>query len=173
MPKFTIETTYDLPVYRHTTYEAESLEAALAMAEADDDWSAGKEDYENGHDTRITGAWAGEEAYRGDQLPVPAEAPLSALPLGLSPLPWKYVNTSGNPVKGMADWIEDAHGNIVVENVGHIDGPFIVSRVNVLHHAGPSSPDYLDRFPAEARVHADRAYQDGFEDGANSARDDA
>lgn len=32
--------------------------------------------------------------------------------------------------------------------------------------------DYLSRFPAEARASADRAYQDGFQDGATSTADD-
>lgn len=73
MPKFTIETTYDLPVYRQVTYDAPDAETALAMAMADDDWSGQKEDIESGHDTRLTGAWVGEEAYRGDHVTIPAE----------------------------------------------------------------------------------------------------
>jgi hypothetical protein len=32
MPTFTIETTYRLPVYRQRNYEAETLEAACALA---------------------------------------------------------------------------------------------------------------------------------------------
>jgi hypothetical protein len=50
-------------------------------------------------------------------------------PKGLSPLPWTYHNlpTFGRMGK---DWIEDANGNIVVENVGRIDGPAIVEAMN-------------------------------------------
>lgn len=44
--------------------------------------------------------------------------------------------------------------------------------IEVVGAAGPSSPEYLDRFPPEARESADRAYQDGYEDGAQSERDD-
>lgn len=47
---------------------------------------------------------------------------------GLSPLPWTYHNQPNFGTMGK-DWIEDAHGNIVVENVGHIDGPFICQAV--------------------------------------------
>lgn len=32
--------------------------------------------------------------------------------------------------------------------------------------------DYLDRFPPEAREHAQRAYEDGFHDGAQSVQDE-
>lgn len=35
-----------------------------------------------------------------------------------------------------------------------------------------SRADYLGRFPVEARSHCDRAYQDGYVDGANSEPDD-
>ena len=46
MPRFTIETTYRLPVYRQRTYDAETLEEACRLAFDDDDWSEQKEDYE-------------------------------------------------------------------------------------------------------------------------------
>lgn len=42
-----------------------------------------------------------------------------------SPLPWTYHN-----VNGVKDWIEDANGNIQIENVGSLDGPLIVRAVN-------------------------------------------
>ena len=70
MPKFTIETTYDLPVYKQVTYEAAACELALA----DDDWSKQKEDVESSGPTRITGIWIGEDAaYRGEVVPTPLE----------------------------------------------------------------------------------------------------
>jgi hypothetical protein len=47
-----------------------------------------------------------------------------------SPRPWNYENRVDNPVKGMADWIEDATGSVVLSNVGHIDGPLICAAVN-------------------------------------------
>lgn len=40
-----------------------------------------------------------------------------------------------------------------------------------LEISGTSSTAYLDRFPADARAFCDRAYQDGFTDGANNAND--
>lgn len=48
------------------------------------------------------------------------------LPKALSPLPWTYRTDDD----GWRDWIEDAVGNVVVENIGVIDGPFIVERAN-------------------------------------------
>lgn len=72
MPKFTIECTYRLPVYRHRTYEAETVDAACALALADDDWESQKEDYETGGPTYVSGAWEGENAaYNGPSVNVP------------------------------------------------------------------------------------------------------
>jgi hypothetical protein len=59
MPRFTIETTYRLPVYRQRTYEAETLEGVCRLAIDDDDWSEQKEDYESSGETYVTGAWPG------------------------------------------------------------------------------------------------------------------
>ncbi len=36
---FTIERSYDLPHYRHVTYEADSYEEALKLDEHNDDWN--------------------------------------------------------------------------------------------------------------------------------------
>jgi hypothetical protein len=55
MPRFTIETTYRLPVYRQRSYEAETLEEACRLAVEDDDWSEQKEDYESSGETYATG----------------------------------------------------------------------------------------------------------------------
>lgn len=56
-----------------------------------------------------------------------------------SPLPWTYHRkNSGMGGMGSYDWIEDAHGNTVVEHVGHIDGPAIVAAVNRLVPTPPS-----------------------------------
>lgn len=38
MALWTIETTYRLPVFRHKTYEAETLAQACRLAIEDDDW---------------------------------------------------------------------------------------------------------------------------------------
>ena len=70
MPRFTIEATYRLPVYRQRSYEAETLEEACRLAVEDDDWSEQKEDYESSGETYVTGAWPGEDtAYRIAALP--------------------------------------------------------------------------------------------------------
>lgn len=50
-----------------------------------------------------------------------------------SPRPWTYhaapsVNNPGHN----RDWIEDATGAVVVQNVGHVDGPLICRAVNLL-----------------------------------------
>lgn len=77
MPAFTIETTFDVPHYRHTTYEAATLEEALALAGADQEWSHQKADYDSSGAERQTGAWAGDTAYHGAQL-IPPAAPSKA-----------------------------------------------------------------------------------------------
>jgi hypothetical protein len=59
MPRFTIETTYRLPVYRQRSYEAETCEEACRLAITDDDWSEQKEDYDSSGETYVTGAWPG------------------------------------------------------------------------------------------------------------------
>lgn len=72
MPKFTIETTYRLPIYRHGTYSAETPEAACRLAIEDEDWDEGKQDYECAGETYVTGIWSGADAaYRGDTITVP------------------------------------------------------------------------------------------------------
>lgn len=72
MPLFTVESTYRLPIYRHRTYPADSPEAACRLAIEDDDWEAGKEDYECSGETYVTGIWRGRDAaYRGRAIAVP------------------------------------------------------------------------------------------------------
>jgi hypothetical protein len=74
MPKFTIEMTYGVPHYRHHTYEAASLEEALKLARADDDWEDQKKDHDSSWPIQVTGAWKGEQAYVGKSLvPQPEE----------------------------------------------------------------------------------------------------
>jgi len=74
MPIFTIETTYRLPVYRQRSYEAETLDAACALAIADEGWDDEKSDVETSGDTYVTGAWDGRDAaYRGRALIVPSQ----------------------------------------------------------------------------------------------------
>ena len=73
MPLFTIETTYHLPVYRQRTYEAETLDAACALAVADAGWDDEKSDVETSGDTYVIGAWEGRDtAYRGRTLAIPS-----------------------------------------------------------------------------------------------------
>ncbi len=73
MPKFTIETTYRLPIFRQRCYEAETLEAACRLAIEDEDWSDQKEDYETSGGTYVTGVWAGDvPPYSIQGLAVPA-----------------------------------------------------------------------------------------------------
>ena len=47
-----------------------------------------------------------------------------------SPRPWTYHTAPSRHGVGKRDWIEDAAGNIMVENVGHLDGPLICRAVN-------------------------------------------
>lgn len=68
MAKFTIEMTFRVPHYRQHTYEAATLEEALAMARVDDNWEDQEKDYDACSPEYVTGAWAGEDAYKGDSL---------------------------------------------------------------------------------------------------------
>jgi hypothetical protein len=70
---FTIETTYHLPIYRHRTYCAVTLEEACRLAIADQDWRFERRDYDCAGQTYVSGAWRGPDmAYRSPALPVPA-----------------------------------------------------------------------------------------------------
>jgi hypothetical protein len=74
VPTFTIETTYHLPIYRHRTYEADTLDEACRLAIEDDDWSDEKSDVDNSGETYVSGVWQGADAaYRGRALPIPSQ----------------------------------------------------------------------------------------------------
>ena len=74
MPIFTIETTYHLPVYRHRTVQAETLDQACRLATQDDDWSGEKQDFESTGETFVSGIWDGADAaYSAPALPIPAQ----------------------------------------------------------------------------------------------------
>ncbi len=74
MAKFTIETTYRLPVFRQHNYETDTIDQACRLALEDDNWSDEKRDYENAGDTYVTGIWDGPDAaYRGPAQPVPSQ----------------------------------------------------------------------------------------------------
>ncbi|MBX9825369.1 MAG: hypothetical protein K2Y27_10275 [Xanthobacteraceae bacterium] len=73
MPSFTIETTYHLPVYRHRTYAADTVEQACQLAVEDDDWSDEKRDYESASEAFVCGVWHGlDAAYHGAPMPIPS-----------------------------------------------------------------------------------------------------
>jgi hypothetical protein len=72
MPVFTIETTYRLPVFRHRTYEAESVEQACRLAVEDFDWDDQKSDDETAGESYVSGAWRGDIAYSGRVEAVPS-----------------------------------------------------------------------------------------------------
>lgn len=74
MAKFTVETTYHLPVFRQHTYDAAALENACRLAVEDDDWSDQKEDSDSAGATYVSGAWPGKDtAYRVSPLTIPSE----------------------------------------------------------------------------------------------------
>jgi hypothetical protein len=73
MPKFTIETQYMLPVYRHQTIEADTLEEACQIAVEDDDWTDAKECYDGSGEIHVSGVWEGERAYNDTPLVIPDE----------------------------------------------------------------------------------------------------
>ncbi|MGT2467765.1 hypothetical protein ACVOMV_27375 (plasmid) [Mesorhizobium atlanticum] len=74
MSKFTVESTYHLPAYRHRTYDAATPADACRQAIEDDDWSAEKFDYEAAGEAYITGIWSGADAaYRAESVAVPSQ----------------------------------------------------------------------------------------------------
>ena len=74
MPKFTVETTYHLPIYRHRNYDADTLDEACRLAIEDDGWSEEKSDMDNSGETYVSGIWQGvDAAYRGPALPIPSQ----------------------------------------------------------------------------------------------------
>ncbi|CDZ56604.1 hypothetical protein [Neorhizobium galegae] len=74
MPDFTIETTYLLPIFRHRTFAAETLEAACRAAIEDDNWDIAEKDYESPGEVHVTGVWDGtHSAYTGPSMPVPPQ----------------------------------------------------------------------------------------------------
>jgi hypothetical protein len=74
MPVFTIETTYRLPVYRHQTCQAATMDEACRLAVDGDDWSDEKRDYESAGEIYVTGIWSGENAaYSGATQAIPSQ----------------------------------------------------------------------------------------------------
>ncbi|PDS48573.1 hypothetical protein CO662_29255 [Rhizobium anhuiense] len=74
MPEFTIETTYHLPVFRHRTYAADTLDAACRAAIEDDSWDIAEKDVESSGPIHITGIWMGAHAaYAGPPIQVPQQ----------------------------------------------------------------------------------------------------
>lgn len=81
MPKFTVESTYHLPAYRHCTYDAATPADACRQAIEDDDWSAEKFDYDtagvayiSGIVAYISGIWSGADAaYRAESVAVSSQ----------------------------------------------------------------------------------------------------
>jgi hypothetical protein len=71
---FTIETTCHLPVYRHRTYEADTVEQACQLAIEGDDWSDERLDYDSAGETYGSAVWrrAGVP-YRGASTPIPSQ----------------------------------------------------------------------------------------------------
>ncbi|KKZ84267.1 hypothetical protein B5K05_24435 [Rhizobium phaseoli] len=74
MSDFTIETTFHLPVVRHRTYAAETLEAACRAAIDDDNWKMAGNDHDPSRRVHVTGAWEGAHtAHNGPSIPVPSQ----------------------------------------------------------------------------------------------------
>ncbi|MBW9060214.1 hypothetical protein [Agrobacterium pusense] len=74
MPDFTIKTTYHLPVFRHRTYAADTLEAACRAAIDDDSWDVAEKDFDSSGPVHITGIWDGTHAaYKGPPLRIPQQ----------------------------------------------------------------------------------------------------
>lgn len=74
MPAYTIETTFTLPIFRHGTYIADTLEEACKAALVDDNWESLRKDYDASGEVHVTGIWRGEKAHNtGSSIPVPSQ----------------------------------------------------------------------------------------------------
>ncbi len=74
MPDFTIETTYHLPVFRHRTYVADTLDAACGAAIEDDSWDIAEKDFDSSGPVYVTGIWDGAHAaHAGPPLEIPQQ----------------------------------------------------------------------------------------------------
>ena len=74
MPLFTIESTYQLPVFRQRTYDAETIDKACRLAIEDNEWSGAKVDAESSGENYVTGVWMGADAaYKGPAAPIPSQ----------------------------------------------------------------------------------------------------
>ncbi|NLS07467.1 hypothetical protein HGP14_29775 [Rhizobium sp. P32RR-XVIII] len=74
MPDFTIETTYHLPVFRHRTYAADTLDAACRAAIEDDSWDIAEKDFGSTGPIHVTGIWDGAHAaYSAPPLQIPPQ----------------------------------------------------------------------------------------------------
>lgn len=69
-----------------------------------------------------------------------------------SPRPWTYHN-DGRSITPR-DWIEDASGNTVVSNIGHLHGPLICAAVNYLYHRETEAEAAVTSFLLSAKAHA-------------------
>jgi hypothetical protein len=74
MPDFTIETTYHLPVFRHRTHSADTLDAACRAAIEDDTWDIAETDFDSSGAIHVTGIWDGAHAaYAGPPIQIPQQ----------------------------------------------------------------------------------------------------
>lgn len=74
MPDFTIETTYHLPVFRHRTYSADTLEAACRAAIEDDSWDIAEKDFDSSGPIHVSSIWDGAHAaYAGPPVRIPQQ----------------------------------------------------------------------------------------------------
>ncbi|AXA43719.1 MULTISPECIES: hypothetical protein [Rhizobium] len=74
MPDFTIETTYHLPVFRHRTCQADTLDAACRAAIEDDSWDIAEKDFDSSGPIYVTGIWEGAHAaYAGPPVQIPPQ----------------------------------------------------------------------------------------------------
>ncbi|KAA0689462.1 hypothetical protein DTW90_31735 [Neorhizobium sp. P12A] len=74
MPEFTIETTYHLPVFRHRTHAADTLDAACRAAIEDDSWDIAEKDVDSSGPIHVTGIWNGAHAaYMGSSVQIPPQ----------------------------------------------------------------------------------------------------
>lgn len=102
-----------------------------------------------------------------------------AWPDHASPLPWTYHREKSGRIIGHRDWIEDAYGGVVVENVGHIDGPAICAAVNAAHPPELTIDEAVvesvlswvrdDVLPAYGITHSTRATDPEMVEGARAA----
>jgi hypothetical protein len=122
MPKFSVETSYKIPVFRLRQFEAASIEEACRLALEDDNWENAARDYDSATPSSVTGVWPAGAEYVCFSLPIPQafEDPLKRKADHFEILVSLLAEIAGdNPPRGTAfeDWLARVKDTLAKPNV--------------------------------------------------------